>query len=537
VTSIVRVVLRLVIAAAAVLALAAWIAISRPLAVRAPVSVRVSAEAGFGGSIVAGLLPGIALSSDGSTIAFSGRTPQDGRTRLFIRRLDTLAATVLPGTEDGADPFFSADGQWLGFSARGKLFKVSLAGGAPVALADVHLDRGAAWGEDDVITFQPDATSGGRLLRVPSGGGTPTPLGAMVPGHLTQRWPQALPGNRAILYTGAPTVDSFEDGCLVVQTLDTAAPRLVQCGGYFWRYVPGGHVLCVHEGTVYAAPFDAAQLKVSGPGVPVIEQVRAVATSGAAQFSVAGNGLLVYLAGDGSQAGPPQLVDRSGTGRPLPGVPAGWQGMSFSPNGRELAFEVSGPNQGLWLYDVEREASTRLTFDKRDLSPVWAPDGRRISYGSARGGPPNIAWTPADGSGTSALLTHSPLVQTPTSWSPDARTLAFTQSSGPNQADVWLLPIEEDPATGLTAGTPRAFACQHNDTQKCHSPRRTSRAGMVLYAGTTTYSAKDVEAGTGGLSSISPSTCSWTASYIRRSVSSRVAPVATHPGKSGEYAE
>ena len=91
-------------------------------------------------------------------------------------------------------------------------------------------------------------------MRVPAAGGEVTPLGEVVKGHLTQRWPQALPGNRAILYTGSPTVDTFEEACLVAQTLDGAAPRVLQCGGSFWRYVPSGHVIYIHNATLFAAP-------------------------------------------------------------------------------------------------------------------------------------------------------------------------------------------------------------------------------------------------------------------------------------------
>src|ERR1700730_329212 len=54
---------------------------------------------------------------------------------------------------------------------------------------------------------------------------------------------------------------------------------------------------------------------------------------------------------------------------------------------------------------------------------------------------------------------------------------------------------------------------------------------------TTTYSATDVEDGIGSPSSFRPSIWRRIASYMFASASSRVAPVATHPGRSGEYAE
>jgi serine/threonine-protein kinase len=445
-------------AAAALAALAAGAVFYRRSGAPPATALRVAADIGFEGFMVADLVPALALSPDGQTVAFTGRTAQDARQRVYTRRLDRLGATMLAGTEDADDPFFSPDGQWIGYFSHGKLFKVSAAGGASVALADIQIDRGGAWGEDEVITFTPQPTPGGRLMRVPAAGGEAKPLGPMVEGHLTQRWPQALPGHRAILYTGSRNVDTFEDACLVAQTLDGAAPRVVHCGGYFWRYLPSGHVIYVHNATLFAAPFDVSQLKVTGPAVPVVDQIRSTAASGAAQFSVGGN-VLVYLPGDArANAVGIQFVDRAGKTTPVSGLPSDWQSMTFSPDGRQIALEVGGQYHGVWLYDVARQTASGLAVHKwNDVSPIWTPDGRRITYGSAQGGPPNIVSIPADGSGDPERLTQGATVQIPTSWSPDGRTLAFTQQTGANQFDVWLLPME-GAADRLKPGPPRPFA-------------------------------------------------------------------------------
>ena len=182
----------------------------------------------------------------------------------------------------------------------------------------------------------------------------------MIDGHVTQRWPQALPGNRAIVYTGSVTVDTFEDACLVAQTLDGAPPRVVQCGGYFWRYLPSGHVVYVHNGTLFAAPFDISQLKVTGPAVSMVDAVRSTTTSGVAQIA-AGGSVLAYLPGDaGANTVGIQFIDRAGKTTPVSGLPPDWQSMTFSPGGRQIALEVSGQYHGIWLYDVARQTASRL---------------------------------------------------------------------------------------------------------------------------------------------------------------------------------
>jgi hypothetical protein len=132
------------------------------------------------------LRPALAISPDGSTLVFAAGDRAAG---LQVRRLDRLTATPLAGTESGGGPFFSPDGQWIGYFVRGRMLKVPANGGAPVALADAQAGRGGTWGEDDVITYNPVAAPGGILLRLPAAGGAPVPLGAMADGHVTQRWP------------------------------------------------------------------------------------------------------------------------------------------------------------------------------------------------------------------------------------------------------------------------------------------------------------------------------------------------------------
>src|SRR5262249_11591175 len=149
-------------------------------------------------------------------------------------------------------PFFSPDGQWIAFFAGGKLKKSAVTGGAVVTLADAPLERGGSWGEDGTIVFEPDAAAGGSLLRVPSSGGKPEPAISLGDGEVTQRWPQILPGGKAVLFTGHSEVSGFDDANIVVQPLAAGARKVVQRGGYYGRYLPSGHLVYIHEGSLFA---------------------------------------------------------------------------------------------------------------------------------------------------------------------------------------------------------------------------------------------------------------------------------------------
>ena len=194
----------------------------------------------------------VAVSSpDGSLLAFVAQS-EGGPRQLYVRRLDQLQATPLPGTEGVRDPFFSPGGQWIGFFADGKLKKVPVTGGAAVTLCDAPQSRGGNWGDDGSIVFA--AGTRGGLSMVSSVGGTPRPLTTLdqEAGEITHRWPQLLPGSKAVLFTAPSIGAQFEEADLVVQTIPAGQRKIVQRGGYHGRYLPSGHLLYIHEGTLFA---------------------------------------------------------------------------------------------------------------------------------------------------------------------------------------------------------------------------------------------------------------------------------------------
>src|SRR6202008_3193060 len=142
------------------------------------------------------------LSPDGTRLAVVA-SGADLKHRIYVRSLDQLQATALSGTEGAGDPFFSPDGQWIGFFADGKLKKISVQGGAAVTLCDAPTDRGGSWGDNGTIVFAQGVQT--ALSNISSAGGTPQPLTTLdkVVGEITQRWPQVLPGSKAVLFTSA----------------------------------------------------------------------------------------------------------------------------------------------------------------------------------------------------------------------------------------------------------------------------------------------------------------------------------------------
>ena len=430
-----------------------------------PAPLRVSAELGANASLVIASLQttpignAAVVSPDGTQLAFVAQPHGGSAPRLYVRRLDQLTATPLAGTEGAAGPFFSPDGQWLGFFGGGRLKKITVTGGAPVTLADAPAGRGGSWAEDGTIIFAPSTTSG--LWRVPAAGGTVERLTTPAQGEVTHRWPQVLPGGRAVLYTVSAVPGNFTNAWLAVQPLPTGTPHIVQRGGFYGRYLPSGHLTWVHDGTLFAAPFDLATLVVTGPAVPVVPGVRSSTASGSAQVDVSHTGTLVYLpGGEDAPAAPLDWLTRDGKTTPLRAMPANWSGVQIAPDGRRLAFTLTDTsNSDVWTYDAARDALTRLTSDPGvNRSLAWTPNGRRLVYSASRsGGAQNLYWQRADGSGDATRLTTSPNPQLPGSWHPSGRVLAFSESRPQTGYDLLILPLEGDEAGGWKPGTPTVF--------------------------------------------------------------------------------
>jgi serine/threonine-protein kinase len=375
--------------------------------------------------------PVLALSPDGTRLVYVGRRPE-GRQGLYVRPLDRLEATAIPGTEGALNPFFSPDGEWVGFGAGGKLKKVSLSGGLPLTLCEATLVRGASWGPDGTILFSPSGNSG--LLRVSDKGGEPrlvTKLNSER-GEATHRFPDLLPGGKTALFTVHGLTGDYESARIEAVSLETGERRTILEGGAQARYAASGHILYVRGKSLFAVPFDAKRREVTGSAVPVLDGVSGYPAAGFANYAVSATGLLVYAPLD-PRALEKDLVwlDRKGSTRLLTEVRRSYSSPRLSPDGRHLA---AGDKDGtIWIYDLARDAWEQLTSGGVNFVPVWSPDSKRIVFSSNRNGMINLFVMPIDRSASPEQLTKTSTWPYALSWSPDGRTLLVEESPGGNQ--------------------------------------------------------------------------------------------------------
>jgi serine/threonine-protein kinase len=465
-------------AALGVIAAVAMLILWAPWRTPAPhVVQRFSAEIGADASLVlagngsAGAAA--TFSPDGTLLAFVAQKSPGTPSQLYVRRLDQLKATLLPGTDEAMSPFFSPDGQWIAFFAGNKLKKISVSGGAAVTVCDAPNSRGATWTDDGIIVFQPSGASAAFLMRVASAGGTPEPLTALAPGEQTQRWPQVLPGGRGLIYTSSNTIGNYADGTISYQPLPSGPKKVLIHNGYFGRYFASGHLVYVHDGSLFAAPFDLARLEVTGQAAPVLEDVGIGITNGSAQFAASSTGTLAYVTGQSSitNAAPIVWLDRHGLTTPLRRTAADWSNIQFSPDGQRLALDISdGRQTDVWVYDWARDALTRVTLDPGEhWMPVWTPDARHITFRwNQTGSAPNLFWRRADGGGDVQRLTTGPTSQYTGTWHPSAKAMAFAVASNTG-SDLMLLPMDGDEASGWRPGTPTTLLAGHADLNPAFS--------------------------------------------------------------------
>ena len=436
--------------------------------------MRFSAD--LGSEAVEGPRITAAISPDGARLAFVARGPA-GKQQLATRLLDQANLTLLPDTENAADPFFSPDGQWIGFFADGKMKKISVQGGAAVVLCGAPGAFGASWGEDGSIIVNL-ATGPGGLSRVPAVGGTPQAITKpREKGELLHRWPEILPGGQAVLFTGNTRTGDFDNASIEVLSLKTGQWKVVQHGGYFGRYLAtsngAGHLVYLHQGTLLGVGFNLDRLEVRGTPAPLLEDVAANAQEGGGRFDVARNGTLVYLSGKPSNVSwPVAWMDSTGKTQPLPAAPGLYFNPRFSPDGKRLALAVGPFGRGdIQVYDWQRDTMTRLTFTQANLFPVWTPDGRHIVFRSQAPGRFSLWWIRADGAGEAQLLLEGKNIVLPYSFSPDGKRLTFEERAVDTGFDLWTLPLDVTDAEHPKPGKPELFlGTPFDEAQPAFSP-------------------------------------------------------------------
>jgi Tol biopolymer transport system component/predicted Ser/Thr protein kinase len=385
----------------------------------------------------------VALSPDGTRIVFIGRGVNDTR-QLFTRRLDQAEATPLAGTVFGqtlSTPLFSPDGKWVGFFAAGTFRKVAAQGGSAVTVSDVPPNFvGASWGDDGNIIM---GSVGRGLMRLPSEGGSVQPLKANAG---TQFFPEVLPGSRGVLFTAAPAgAVRLEDLRIDAFVFETGETKTLVNGGYWPRYMATsgktGHLVYVHEGTLFGVAFDPRALEILGTPRPLLEDIADSGniTDAGGQFTFSETGTFVYTSGTVENAEYPMLwMDARGQTTPLVPQPGIYSAPRLSPDGTRLAYTAAGgKGADVWVYDMGRGAPTQLTFTGPGLREVaWAPDSKHLVFGDTQ----SLWWIRADGSGQPQRLLDKASVPRPSSFAPDGR-LVFSQSP---QADPEIVTLRMD---------------------------------------------------------------------------------------------
>ena len=384
----------------------------------------------------------VALSPDGKSLAYATRQ-SGGVPQLYLRALDQFEATQIPGTTGAQYPFFSPDGQWVGFIANGELQKVSMAGGAPLTICRVFGFQGASWGPEDNIIF--GGGIGAGLLRVAALGGTPETLTSpdSEGGEVHHGQPQILPGGKTVLFT----IGTGENSHIGVLSLETGEWHQLLRGGTGARYLPTGHLVYSQSGKLRLVPFDLEQFEPTGSAIPILDGVSWGNTGGLerANFTVSETGTLVYVPGGRGETTALVWVDRSGQETSLRVDPGDYLHPRLSPDGRRITLTriADGGTGDIWIIDTERGTHTRLTVERTSYTPLWTPDGKRVTFVSNG----NIFWGPTDGSGEAEPLLIREHYQRPWSWSPDD-VLAFDDRTSTG-LDIWMLPLDGDPSPFL----------------------------------------------------------------------------------------
>ncbi len=375
--------------------------------------------------------PALALSADGRILAWSAC---DSACRLYLRSLDQLDPQAVPGTEGASAPFFSPDGRWVAFFADGKLRKVSLAGGMPVAVAEAPQTFGGVWLPDGDIVFA--ASEHGGLLRVSDRGGSAEQL--TVPsaeaGEVRHSWPALAPGGRALLFTVATSPGDESQARIAMMPIgQRSAWQTIIDNADVARAVSQDYIAFSRGREIHAVAFDRARQAIAGTDETVIGNVARM------QFALASSGAITYATGADSSR--PSLTWIPATGTMVSGDVAALQDLALVADGSRVAGVSNGD---LWVGDVSRGTTTRLTHGGTNVSPVWSRDGASVYYAAGTGGSFE-AWR-RDSSGTSpATLTLSAAARHrhvfPSSVSRDGQLMAYTESGGPTGGDVKVVAL------------------------------------------------------------------------------------------------
>ena len=387
--------------------------------------------------------PALAISRDGSTVAFVGTAK--GVTRLYVHRQTEFESRVLEGTEGASEPVFSPDGRWIAFFAGYKLGKIPVDGGPVETLAPVSDPRGLGWDTDDAILYAPDSTTGLFQLS-PTRGSTPRSITTLTEKvERSHRWPQMLRNGTILFTVGSLTSpDNYDDATIEAVIPKTGERRVVVKSAAMARYVEPGYLLFARGGSLFSAAFDQDTLQVKGTPIAVATGIGGDTTTGASSFVYSPTGTFAYVGGQDDARKRLAWADRTGRLEAVDLPPAGYLDVKLSPDGRRAAVIVVGSGgSDVWVYDFARKTFTRLTFGGSHRTPVWSADGTVLYYiALAPNGGGQVMRKPADGSGGEEHIVTAVTDLFLRDVSPDGRIALIDYLSGANRTDIATLPLQ-----------------------------------------------------------------------------------------------
>jgi serine/threonine-protein kinase len=429
--------------------------------------MRLDADLGAELSRGDGAGPTLAISPDGKRLAFIS-AGSDGKDHLVVRLLDDARSTVLAETAGAQSPFFSPDSRWIGFFADGRLKKISVEGGTPVALANARNPRGGAWGENGNILFAPENRVG--LSQISQFGGTAQTATVLdeKDGEISNRYPQLLPDGDTILFTARRGDQTWDGASIKVQSIKTGRRKTLIQGGYYGRYLPSGHLVYVHEGALMAAPMNLDRLEVSGDASPVIQDLGREAGNGFSKFDFTASGTFVYIAEqDSGDRWTVSTFDDAGTPKPLDVAAGPYTRGALAPDGERFAFWNSdGAGTHVFVYDLVQKRTFKLADFKGPIANdlTWTPDGKRVAFSTSidQLAGPGIYWMRADAASEPQRLVEGArwLIG---SFSPHQTQLAYWHTDRPY--GLWTVSLDLTDPDHPHAGKPESLLPAATETR------------------------------------------------------------------------
>ena len=387
-----------------------------------------------------------ALSPDGTRVAFVAR--QDGKISLWVRALDKLNAIPLRGTDDAFFPFWSPDGSTLAFFMHGKLWRMDLNNGSPVAICEAAEPRGGSWGRGNVIVFPPSAW--GPIAQVSAEGGTPNPVTKTVFNNMgaSDRWPFFLPDGKHFLYLHTPLGAADERNEVHYASLDGIRDEVLLKGRFYTVQYASGRLLADRSGSLLAWKFDPSSGIISGDAVQVADKIASDDITAGAVFSVSAQGVLLYQQGSGATGDRHVWLDATGKQLSQISDPGFYDATSLSPDESRMATPAVGQSgdRDLWVWDLAGGTRARLSAGKFIADyPVWSADGRMLYFGGLDPitNREEIREVPTDGSGPDRTLIKADTDVAPADCTRDGKWLLYQESKkdAPHDAALKAFPL------------------------------------------------------------------------------------------------